>query len=221
MSGIMGVGISSLTRGYTPDGYYHMYDSFMTTIFDAGYQPAQFSLALSRDDSKNGAGGIFTISGLPDNTSAVNITTSDPTTAKLQIFPPLNETAQKFYAINTDNLVLGNQTYDPNLLFYIDSGDPTLGVPSKTAAAINASWNPPIESDGRTLSCDAALTAPIGIAIGGRTYYMESRDLVGVDKNGICFSLVYASDDDVWNVLGDPFLKNVLAVFDWTYNSME
>lgn len=193
----------------------------MQTLFDEKLVPTlQFSLALSRDDSHTGNGGILTIGGLPDNTSSVNIASSTPTSASLQIFNPSRIPYRTYYAINVDNFVVGSATANPGFQILVDSGADIFQVPSATADAMNALWSPTFDAQGY-LPCEAELTEDIGITIGGRTYYINSEDLKGELTGGKCVSLIYESTAADGFLVGDPFLKNVLAVFDWANGMME
>jgi len=193
----------------------------METIFNTTKLPAkQFSLALSRDASKNGNGGVFTIGGLPSNTPAVNVSNNQPTSAALQLFAAFSTTQPTFYSILVDNFFLAGTAYNPNQQIIIDSGADAFEVPAATAKVMNSYWSPAPSSDG-TLSCNAVLTKDIGITIGGRKYHVSSQDLIGQGNDGSCYSLISSGSDATGYLIGDPFLKNVVAVFNWEASSMQ
>lgn len=192
----------------------------MQTIFDSNPSlPQGFSIALSRDTSSNGNGGIFTIGGIPAlDDPAVNVSSTSYTSAPLQIDADGSATELSFYSIFVDGFAVGDTTDDAGAQVIIDSGAPSLDVPQDVASALNSLWSPSIGSDGRTLDCNAVLTASFGIAIGGATYYLDSADLISSNGDGTCSTAVNGADSGY--ILGDPFLKNVLAVYDWGNSQM-
>ena len=203
--------ISLETLSWTP------YSPIMYTLFEATtFDPPlakQFSLALSRDDSLNGYGGILTLGGIPDlNDPEVNASDSY-SYAPWQFVASRSTSEYTFYSILVDGIVIGSDTVNPGLQILVDSGANIFQVPDQTAAAINSLWSSPIRSDG-SLACDAVLTQPIGVTIGGSTYYMNSVDLKTQFSDGTCQSLVSVGEDNEF-LVGDPLLRNTLVVFDW------
>lgn len=81
---------------------------------------------------------------------------------------------------------------------------------------MNYLWNPPashIDDNGLWyIDCAATMSGPVGIAIGGRDYLIRTEDLIGQNADGTCFSLITAGSEDGY-LIGDPFLKNVVANF--------
>jgi len=189
----------------------------METIFEIDtFNPPlarQFSLAISRDESGNGNGGVFTIGGIPDLTDPAINASSTYTSAPFQVFPSISSNVYSFYSILVDGIVIGSNTYDQGVQVIIDSGANALDLPQDAADFINSNWSPPPDSNG-ALPCDAVLTVPVGITIGGATYYIDSQDLIGQFEGGVCASLVEAGSDNEY-ILGDPLLRNTLAVYDW------
>lgn len=156
----------------------------------------------------------MTIGGVPDLTDpAVNVSSDAYTSAPLEYVASRSLDYLTFYAVSVDALKLGGQELNPGLQVVFDSGAPSFEVPLATGNAMNAAWSPPMEANG-ALACDAILTEPVGVAIGGATYYIPSEDLIGQNDDGTCFSLIYPSDGELL-LVGDAFLKSVLAVFDW------
>lgn len=191
----------------------------MQTIFDNNPSlPQYFSIALSRDESNSGNGGIFTVGGTPKlSDPSVNVSSDSYTSADLQIYANGgSETEFSFYAFSVDGFTVGKDTLDPDTVVVVDSGDPGLTVPQDVADAVNSLWSP--EIDGDTLDCDAVLTKPFGVAIGGATYFISSQDLISQGNDGTCSTRIGGSDGLL--LLGDPFLKNVLAVYDWGNSRM-
>jgi hypothetical protein len=73
----------------------------------------------------------------------------------------------------------------------LDSGADVIEVPGMIAQAVNSAWSPPMNSEGN-LACDATLTEPFGIAIGGATYYVDPADFVSPNGDGTCSGLLFA-----------------------------
>lgn len=187
----------------------------MQNLFTSGAVSENvFSLALSRDDSNNGNGGIFTIGGVPDPSHPqVNVSVDAYTSAPLVPFSEVSDTELSFYSINVDSLVLGDAAWNKGLQIIVDSGAPSFQVPTATAKAMNSYWSPAIGDNG-AIACDAVLLEPVGIAVGGTTYYVNTEDLIRHAPSGSCYSYITGSDGSDL-LIGDPFLKSVLAVFDW------
>ncbi|KIW68715.1 hypothetical protein PV04_04639 [Phialophora macrospora] len=217
-SGILGLGFPSLTSAYdTGTGDSVPYSSIVNTMFNVDtFDPPlakAFSIALSRDASNNGNGGVLTFGGLPDLTDPTINASSTYTTAPWQYVVSQSATDLSFYSIYVDNLVVGDSTVDAGLQIIVDSGANAFEVPDDTADMINSYWSA-VNDDG-TLDCSATLTVPIGVTIGGTTYYIDPVDLIYEDpETGACYTLVGTTTANYYSI-SDPLLKNVVAVYDW------
>jgi Eukaryotic aspartyl protease len=99
----------------------------------------------------------------------------------------------------------------------IDSGNSNLELPSDFATAYNDLWG--VNSDG-LVDC-SAVPAGLWIGVGGGFLYINPVDLIVSNGDGTCSSAVLPvpAGGPYW--LGDPFLKNVVALFDWGNQAME
>lgn len=189
----------------------------METFFVDTFDPplAQyFAIALSRDNAGSGSGGTFTIGGVPDLTDpSINVSSTSYTSAAFQFVASQSTTKYSFYSFLVDSFVLGTSSDGAGTQVILDSGADVIQVPNTIAQAVNSVWSPPMDSGG-TLACDARLTEPFGITIGGATYYVDSADLLFSNGDGTCSSLLAAGEEGEY-LVGDPFLRNVLAVYDW------
>lgn len=198
------------------------YPSIMSTLFATpefhATESKLFSLALSRDTSNSGSGGAMTIGGIASLADpSINVTSSSFTSAPIQLFENTSSTAYSWYSIIIDGFNFGGNLTSPNTSTIIDSGYNGLEIPQATATLLNTNWSPPGNISGSTLflDCGAKLNQPFGVRIGGALYIIQSADLVGRMPNGSCYSLIIAGLPPNGYSIGDPILKNTLAVFDW------
>ncbi|KAJ9661545.1 hypothetical protein H2198_001925 [Neophaeococcomyces mojaviensis] len=120
--------------------------------------------------------------------------------------------------------------------FILDSGTTLTYIPDALAAAFNSLFEPPAYQDFHTtgslwaLDCENLSYVPsLGVSIAGEVFYHNPEDLVyklkGQEYNydidewvdtQYCISAVqdYGLSDNGVGILGQPFLKNVIAVFD-------
>ncbi len=98
----------------------------------------------------------------------------------------------------------------------IDSGTTLIYLPTEISDAVNALFDPPavFDSDQEAYAVDCSAQAPeFGVKIGSQTFFVNAIDMIIANDDGTCTSGV----DNAGNglpVLGDVFLRNVLAVFD-------
>jgi hypothetical protein len=222
-SGILGLGFSggTMAKNTTNNATAH-YTSLLANLFAtpafSSKASQRFSLALSRDESNSGTGGLLTIGSLPSLTDpAVNVSSTKLSSAAIQHFYNVSTTQYSFYSILIDGFEFGGQFHSPNTSTIVDSGYNGLEIPAETATLLNQKWSPPGNMSGSTLylDCGATLSQPFGIRIGGQTYYIQSADLVGQMMNGTCYSLIIPGLSPNGYSLGDPLLKNTLTVFNW------
>ena len=99
----------------------------------------------------------------------------------------------------------------------VDSGTTQNYFTKAVADAINAGFNPAPDYEDSTgdyiVQCAAATVPTFGVVIGGKTFMVDSRDMV-IDEGGRCISSVAATGTGGSSILGHAFLKNVVAVFD-------
>ncbi len=212
-AGLVGLAYSSLTFEKRP--------SIVETILAkrGDINRRNFSLAISRDQSKDKNGGWITFGDIPDLAAPdVNVTSSFAK-RPLEIAKDWNDTALSLYAITVDGFAYSNETHvhaDPVALqqFLVDSGAPTCTFPTAEAAAFNAMFDPPAVLNGGNYDVKCTATPPkLVFVIDSVPFAINPVDLV-VDLGGNhCISGVQTFGQGI-QILGDPFLKNVLAVFD-------
>ena len=228
-SGLVGLSYNPETTAYTgtnplADGpnNYVVSSSIINTIFETDALTAPFfALAISRDESNTGYGGVLTIGELPDLADPrVN---ASPDFVSAVIEPGAD--GYTAYEINAD-ISYGTQELSSSIAgpmqWLVDSGTTLLDFPTQDAAAFNALWEPPPTSTEGIfwlVECDA--TPPkLVVDISGVSFTVNPLDLVQ-QYNGVCYSGVAAAPAGYGGILGTVFLRNVLAVFDWGNSSMQ
>ena len=130
-----------------------------------------------------------------------------------------------FYTIVPDGFVIsgnnGQQSISAspasNFPVIVDSGTTLVYLPAQLAQQVNAAFNPPavwVESSGLyETDCDA-IPPKFAVRINGTSFYINSQDmLLGYDpQTGSCVTGIQPANGVY--ILGDVFLKNVVAVFD-------
>ncbi|ROV93034.1 hypothetical protein VPNG_09452 [Cytospora leucostoma] len=149
-----------------------------------------------------------------------------------------------FYTIIPDGWYFGSSTDDKKYPYIIDTGTSLIHLPigksmnildpihtpfpvllppfltNPLAGAINNMFSPPaafsLEHDGYLTTCDA-LAPRVAVVVDGTPFYLSPEDLifrtVPDGLTGLCMTAIKGGPHGPF-VLGDAFLKNVLAVFD-------
>lgn len=218
------------------------YNPIFTNMYEDGQVASIFTLVIERgnDTSTLALGGLPPArpgwANLAFTSTPIEITMLTPASN------PLFSTEPSYYTIQPDGFTYKNASTaylsrnytNPNATtissspvssinatfpMIVDSGTTLIYVPTAFANTINSAFNPPAKyspEDGVDIvPCNA--TAPdFGVTIGGTTFDISAEDMiVSFDSNepGYCMSGVQDGGGAV-NILGDVFLKNVIAVFD-------
>ena len=207
-----------------------MYDAILASIFSLPQIPAKFSLAVSRDESGSGNAGVLTIGGTPKlHDPAVNVTTdfaSAPLEAEVdQIIDAATPELQQ-YAITVEGLYYGSlgrvQTNNSADQYIVDSGTTNNVIPAQDAIKLNALFDPPAVLVRGSFRVQCNASAPnFTYMIGGKPFHMNTKDLIiDLREGNLCLSGMQGSPTPPY-ILGIPFHKNVLAVYDWENNQMQ
>lgn len=220
--------LTSAYEGTTPVEY----NNWIFSAIDQGLVAPMFSLALER--SATGGSGQLALGGLPD----VNVTESDFTSTPLQILEVTDIAAEaknySYYTIIPDGFILeGHQgsgstfhaidlSQASDFPVVVDSGTTLMYLPPKVAEEVNALFDPPavyIEEEG-IYETDCWATPPdFKIRINGTDFTVNKADMLltgslGYDSyTGGCVTGVQPQPGGPY-ILGDVFLKSVVAVFD-------
>lgn len=240
-SGLIGFAFPTLTSAYlgtdpTMDTTQEIYNPLFTNMYTEGYVAPLFSLAIDRSSRTSGtvAGGQLAIGGLPP-VFFVPIFASAP----FQLLTmndadaPAAIPQYQFYTITTNGFTYAGSesthwslpTFpnpfgppsDPSQVqVIIDSGTTLIYLPTGIADAVNALFDPPAvysDDEGSYIVSCSAKAPEFGVRIASETFFINSADLILDAGDGTCLSGVNDAGDSL-SILGDVFLKNVLAVFD-------
>jgi hypothetical protein len=245
-SGLLGLAYPALTSAHpgtnTSNSTFLLdrvpYTPVLQNMAKQGLIDPYFSLAIQRTpfNSSTGHGGYLALGGLPpvDHSPEFAVTPVEITEAV-----PLNVISGKrqlsFWTVtvqgavfnSTDHPAHSNST--PPFQAVVDSGSPSSFFPHTLAASLNAAFNPPatpIPSNPSVYSVACDATPPtFGLTIGNQTFYHAPEDLIINTGGDTCISGLGNADAApfegvVLYFLGDVFLKNVVAVFDFGKDEM-
>lgn len=230
-SGLVGLAFPALTSAHSgtdpslnSSGNAIEYNSLIYTLFESDtFNPPltpQFALAISRDLSGTNYAGSFTIGGIPHpNDPRVN-SSSTPVTAPWEYVTDISNTQYSFYAISVNGLEIGDSYEDDPRQYIVDSGTTLMYVPTAFANAFNALWQPSAStaSDGIVMVSCNAIPSSFSVVINGIAIPINPADLVWYNGENCLSGIQDAGSRGNW--LGDVFLRNVIAVFDWGNHQM-
>ncbi|OCK98496.1 acid protease [Cenococcum geophilum 1.58] len=112
---------------------------------------------------------------------------------------------------------IGDEDIGGPVQMIVDSGTTFIYLPNSVAVIVNSLFDPPATFDAGTglYVVNCSVVAPkFGVYIGGQLFYINPLDMM-LEKGlaGICLSAVQKAGGRL-AVLGEVFLKNVLAAFD-------
>ncbi|KAI9696907.1 MAG: hypothetical protein M1820_007982 [Bogoriella megaspora] len=224
-SGILGLAYPSITSAWEgdesqagQDSIVEAYQPIFTTMIarDLIQQPI-FSLAIYRTYGDSTDGGYLCLGGLPDP----NTVSYSQDFATVPIETTLGVSYYMFYTITVDGFNYGNATSKRAVAAsqqaIVDSGTTLMYLPSDLAHSINSQFNPPADydEDYELWNVDCNAIAPdLSLVIGGKTFTIYGADLVVQSTTSDYCSSGVQEAIAPFGILGDVFLKNVVAVFD-------
>lgn len=242
--------ITSAHPGNTTDNstyWYHRlpYKPVLYNMWEQGLIKAPyFAHVLARtalNDSGPSFGGYLSLGELPpvahDNNWAV---------APVEIMGniPLNYTSNQrtrsYWATTltasfetTPNKTSENNNITAPFQAFFDSGNPLSYLPARIADPLNNLFSPPgvYNEDAKAyiVSCNAKAPESFSFTLGGQVFTHDGADLIyqtGEGDDALCTSAIGNSDkirllpDVQLNVIGVPFLRSVVSVFDFGKNEM-
>ncbi len=214
-----------------------IYNPILTNLFSKGYVAPLFSLALERSSEPSGfaAGGLLAIGGLPPVRFSPTFASApfQLVTVNELNHPGATKPQYQFYTIIINGItyqrsqepsLIHPNSFDPptnksRISVLIDSGTSLIFLPTAFAIAVNALFDPPAlyyANAGAFYTNCSAKAPEFGVQIGEQTFFLNAKDLIitaGSAPGTLCPTSIgdagYGS-----TVLGAPFFKNVLAVFD-------
>lgn len=243
-SGLIGLAYPSVTRAYPGNntrtdrqGSHIPYNPLFTTMWKSNLTAPLFSLALARNKNED---GVLAFGGLPGHPvkystkfarTPIEYTTITSTMVINGTSTQVNRTEYRLYSIKVETFSFARQTSrsqgsaTPEKILtqksegtlLIDSGTTLMYLSTALASSINAVFTPAARYDTKTriyfVECNA--TAPrVGLTIAGTTFWVDPKDMIVSDKSGsTCISGVQSGGEGLM-ILGDVWLKSVLAVFD-------
>ncbi|KAK5125051.1 hypothetical protein LTR85_001242 [Meristemomyces frigidus] len=235
-SGLVGFAYRTLTSAYAgtnpaqdqPGGQL-LYNPLFVDMYTNQGVPPVFSLAIDRDPNN---GGVLALGGIP------NIPHS-PVFASTPIIPvgtnsSSGQLVYEFYTIVVDgfaysasestqfNPYSNNNPRKTSLVgngssAIVDSGTTLFYAPNDVAEGVGLLFSPPGTYDETDevwlVDCDAK--PPVfGVGVGGKIFYVNPLDLVLQYSETQCISGIQPQFDSQFSVMGDVWMKNVIAVFD-------
>ncbi|KAJ5359614.1 uncharacterized protein N7496_012027 [Penicillium cataractarum] len=244
-SGLLGLAYPSITSAHPANHtdnstYWYdrlVYNPLLFTMYEEGLIDSYFSLALAHTPQNASVtlGGYMTVGGLPPvdhsshfSTVPVEITEGIPlwytSGKKTQSYWSTTVKNVKYGASSSDKLTTNSTSFQA----FIDSGNYVSYLPNEIIEPINALFSPPATYDSASgvYIVDCSANAPeFGITLGDQTFYHDGSDLIYQTGDGYCYSALASSDEVslggiTLNIIGVPFLKSVVAVFDFGKNEM-
>ncbi len=240
-SGLVGLSFPILTSAYTGSNptldskaTQVVYNPIFTNMYSEGRVAPLFSLAIDRGTS----GGIMAIGGLPPVLFSPFFASAPfqlLTMTRFGSTNPIDGIPQyQFYTITVDGFryqgsertqwthgnwpnPLAKPSNPSKVQLIVDSGTTLIYLPTGIANAVNALFVPPAVYDpnqGAYVVQCSARAPKFGVMIGKQIFYINALDMVLPSGNGTCISGVDDAGTGGLSILGDVFLKNVLAVFD-------
>ncbi|KAL3477627.1 aspartic peptidase domain-containing protein [Aspergillus californicus] len=241
-SGLLGLGYPALTSAHPANitdntTYWYNripYKPLLFTMYEQGLiKDSYFSHAIARNPMNEsvGFGGYLSLGELPPVKHEDNWAVA-PVEIMKNI--PLNFTSFKktrsYWALTVPSATWGsNGTNSTAFQAFLDSGNPLSYLPGYIANPFNKLFDPPAvyskESEAYIVDCNAK--APnLGLEIGGTVFQHNAADLIYQTGDGLCISSIGNSDEIKiggtlqLNIVGVPFLKSVVSVFDFGKNEM-
>ncbi|KAK3627714.1 hypothetical protein LTR56_019059 [Elasticomyces elasticus] len=222
-SGLIGFAYPKLTSASNLNGVPVLYNNWLFNAIDQKLISPIFSLAIERGTNV----GQLALGGLP--TVAFEHTFASTPILKADVILGRREASNdsinnKYssysrYAILPDGYTLNGKyhaTEDAQMI--PDSGTTLMHMPHEMARRVNDAFKPPAKYDAKVgeylVRCNAKPPS-FAMNIGGKTFPIKGEDLIlsASATNGHCLVGIKGSNGPHY-ILGDTFLKNIVAVFD-------
>jgi hypothetical protein len=241
-SGLLGLGYPSLTSAHPANitdntTYFYNrlpYKPLLYTMYDEGLiAEPYFAHVLARNpmNESTGFGGYLSLGELPPVKHS-----NDWAIAPVEIIDeiPLNFTSNRrtrsYWALTIPSVSWGRNgsTHAPFQAFF-DTGNPLSYIPGRIAIPFNKLFNPPgVYSEdlgAYVVDCNAKPPSSLVFEIDGHKFEHDPTDFIYQTGEDLCISTIGVAERVGFaglqiNIIGVPFLKNVLGVFDFGKNEM-
>ncbi|KAJ0418743.1 aspartic peptidase domain-containing protein [Aspergillus carlsbadensis] len=241
-SGLLGLGYPSITSAHPANvtdntTYFYNripYKPLLYTMYDDGLiAEPYFAHAIARNpmNESSGFGGYLSLGELPPVQHS-----NDWAIAPVEIIDevPLNFTSgrrtRSYWALTIPSASWGRNgsTHAPFQAFF-DTGNPLSYIPGRIAIPFNELFSPaPVYSDdlgAYIVDCNAKPPSSLLFEIDGQKFEHDPADFIYQTGEDLCISTIGVAE---WvgfaglqiNIIGVPFLKNVLGVFDFGRDEM-
>ncbi|KAI9166331.1 putative aspartic-type endopeptidase [Paramyrothecium foliicola] len=243
-SGVLGLGFPTLSSAYPANFSGNatsrisnriIYDPPFVSMFEQGLIEPWYSIALERlpGEAPTGTGGWLGLGELPPVQH-----TDDWAVAPIEI---TDNVPEFFYqqgpeittlALTVESVSWGVASSPNTSTVEFQAGVISTGpinlVPAEIADSLNSQFDPPavFDESSQRFIVDCKAKAPVfGVEINGQTFWHEAADLIVPDPwDERCYSGINRPAEGYngtkVNMLGVPFLKNVVSVFDFGKKEM-
>lgn len=234
-SGLVGLAYASLTSAYSGTdpsqdqaGTQQFYNPLFVNMYTNEGVPSMFSLAIDRDTNN---GGVLALGGIPDvphspvfvNTPIISVGVNATDGQIVYEFFSIVVDGYAFSASEStqfnpynNNNALKTSLVENGTYAIVDSGTSLIYAPDDVATAVAGLFDPPGTYDSLhgVWSVDCNAVAPVfGVGIAGKIFYVNALDMILPYTVTECISGVQSNHGGL-TVLGDVWMKNVVAVFD-------
>ena len=233
-SGLVGFAYRTLTSAYagndpTQDqrGATLTYNPLFTNMYNLSLITPVFSMAIDRDPN---SGGVLALGGLPNIPHSPHWVSTP--IESVGVFVGTTTPAYEFYSVDIDGFAYSSSSSTQFNVFsntnphkksivgagsaIVDSGTSLVYAPDSVAAGVAAAFRPPGAYDGDigayVVSCSAK--PPVfGVSINKKIFFVNAADMIIPRSQTECISGIQPNYGGL-TILGDVWMKNVLAVFD-------
>lgn len=206
---------------YTNSTNLDIHSTIFFSMIGQGKVPAQmFTLDLYNSE----LGSTLTLGGIPESSAESEFATTPIVPNKMALRGEMTD-VNYLYSMDVAGVSVAGVSNMTSFTTTIDSGAKAIFVPDATAAAISKAFDPPglfNETSGYIVNCTAK--APqFDIAIGNMSFPISPKDMIEPEplEGNICSAVVQPNSLFAGKSLfGNPFLRNVVAVFDVGHNEM-
>lgn len=198
-----------------------LHNPLFWSMIASGKLPSnQFTMILDRAEN----GSSLTLGGIPSAYANAKFA-SVPIIPQMDAIIGEDTLVNTLYRIPVSAVVVDGKANTTSYTTFVDSGGKAISVDPTVALRALKAFDPPgqVIQGVHVVNCTAKAPS-LEITIGNGTFTIDPKDLVDNDApglpEGLCLSTIYPSDVIGFTVLGNPFLRSVVAVYDVGTNQM-